>query len=231
MAESRSALTFALWLASWLFSSRMAFLAAAIFVSTVHAQAQQTQSPPGGRVIVIGEGSVSVTPDYAQITSGVTTRAKTVKEAADVNSKLMAAVSNALVESGVAQRDIQTSRFSVQPVYAPQEPRAEPKFVGYSVSNQVRVKIRQIDKVGEILDRLVTVGVTDIGNVEFLVSEPSKALDQARDTAIADARRKAEVYARASGVQLGRVASSSDAGTGRVGRDGSNDSANRLRRG
>ena len=81
----------------------------------------------------------------------------------------------------------------------------EPKFVGYSVSNQVRVKIRQIDKVGEILDRLVTAGVTDIGNVEFLVSEPSKALDQARDTAIADARRKAEVYARASGVQLGRV--------------------------
>ena len=90
-------------------------------------------------------------------------------------------------------------------IYAPQEPRAEPKFVGYNVSNQVRVKIRQIDKVGEILDRLVTAGVTDIGNVEFLVSEPSKALDQARDTAIADARRKAEVYARASGVQLGRV--------------------------
>jgi uncharacterized protein len=129
----------------------------------------------------------------------------------------------------------------LQPAHAPQEPRTEPKFVGYSVSNQGRVKIRQIDKVGEILDRLVTAGVTDIGNVEFLVSEPSKALDQARDTAIADARRKADVYARASGVQLGRVEwitedsgispASSDAGTGRVGRDGSNDSANRRRRG
>jgi uncharacterized protein YggE len=102
------------------------------------------------------------------------------------------------------------------------------------------VKIRQIDKVGEILDRLVTAGVTDSGNVEFLVSEPSKALDQSRDTAIADGRRKAEVCARASGVQLGRVEwitedsgnpASSDAGTGRVGRDGSNDSANRRRRG
>ena len=86
----------------------------------------------------------------------------------------MAAIGNALVESGVAQRDIQTSRFSVQPAYAPQEPRAEPKFVGYSVSNQVRVKIRQVDKVGEILDRLATAGATDIGNVEFLVSELSK---------------------------------------------------------
>jgi uncharacterized protein YggE len=105
----------------------------------------------------------------------------------------------------IAQRDIQTSRFSVQPVYAPQESRAESKLAGYSVSNRVRVKIRQIDQVGEVLDRLVTAGVTDIGNVEFLVSEPSTALDQAREAAIADARRKAEVYAHASGIQLGRV--------------------------
>src|SRR5260221_13640246 len=158
-----------------------------------------------GLVIVIGEGSVSVTPDYAQIGSGVTTRAKTVKEATEANSKLMAAIINALLESGVAQRDVQTSRFSIQPIYAPQEPRNEPKLAGYSVSNQVRLKIRQIHKVGEILDRLVTAGATDIGNVEFLVSEPSKALDQAREAAIADARRKAEVYARASGIKLGRV--------------------------
>jgi uncharacterized protein YggE len=117
----------------------------------------------------------------------------------------MAAVIKALQDSGIAQSDIQTSRFLVQPVYAPQEPRTEPKLVGYSVSNRVRVKIRQIDQVGEILDRLVTAGANDIGNVEFLVSEPSKVLDQAREAAIADARRKAEVYAHAAGIQLGRV--------------------------
>jgi uncharacterized protein YggE len=117
----------------------------------------------------------------------------------------MAAVIKTLRDSGVAQSDIQTSRFLVQPVYAPQEPRTEPKLAGYSVSNRVRVKIRQIDQVGEILDRLVAAGATDIGNVEFLVSEPSKALDHAREAAIADARRRAEVYAQASGIQLGRV--------------------------
>jgi uncharacterized protein len=206
MAESRIALTFAFRVASRLFSSGTAFLgAAAVFIPTVQASAQQTQSPPAGRVIVIGEGSVSVTPDYAQIGSGVTTRAKTVKEATDANSRLMAAIIKALLDSGVAQKDIQTSRFSVQPVYAPQEPRTESKLAGYSVSNRVRVKIRQIDQVGEVLDRLVSAGVTDIGNVEFLVSEPSTALDQAREAAIADARRKAEVYAHASGIQLGRV--------------------------
>src|SRR5258707_5425843 len=182
MAGSISARTFAFWVASWLFPPGIAFLAAAAaFVPTVQAQAQQTQSPPVGRVIVIGEGSVSVTPDYAQIGSGVTTRAKTVKEATDANSRLMAAITKALLDSGIAQRDIQTSRFSVQPVYAPQESRAESKLAGYSVSNRVRVKIRQIDQVGEVLDRLVTAGVTDIGNVEFLVSEPSTALDQARE--------------------------------------------------
>ena len=169
----------------------------------VAAEAQQVQSPPDGRVIVIGEGSVSVTPDYAQIESGVTSKARTVKEASDANSKLMAAMTSALLESGIDQKDVQTSRFSVQPVYAPQEPRTEQKLVGYSVSNHVRVKIRQIGKVGEILDRLITAGATDVGNISFLVSDPSKALDQAQ-AAITDARRKAEVYAEA-GLRLGRV--------------------------
>src|SRR5260370_41353402 len=133
MAESRVALIFAFWVTSGLFLS--AILAAAGFVPTVQAQAQQTQSLPVAGVVVIGEGSVSVTPDYAQIGSGVITRANTVKEATDANSKLMAAIINALLESGVAQRDVQTSRFSIQPIYAPQEPRNEPKLAGYSVSN------------------------------------------------------------------------------------------------
>jgi uncharacterized protein YggE len=79
---------------------------------------------------VIGEGSVSLTPDYAQIESGVTSRARTVKEASDTKWKLIGAITAALLESGIDQKDVQTSRFSVQPVYAPQEPRMEPKLVG-----------------------------------------------------------------------------------------------------
>ena len=179
--------------------------AAGLFLSPVHAQAQEAQSAPHGRVIVIGEGSVSVTPDYALITSGVTTEAKTVKGATDANSKLMAAITTALLDRGIEQKDIQTSQFSIRPVYAPHEPRTEPKISGYSVSNQVSVKIRKIGDLGEILDHLVTAGVTNVGNIAFLVSDASKAADHARETAIADARRKAEVYAHASGIQLGRV--------------------------
>ena len=181
-------------------------LAAAGLAETVEAQGQDSKSPPEARVIVVGEGSISTPPDYARIRSGVTTTAKTAKEAIDTNSKLMAAVTAALLDSGIAQKDIQTSEFSIQPVYASPTPSTEPRLSGYRVSNQVDVTIRQISKVGEILDRLVTAGATDAGNVEFLLSDPSKALDQAREAAVADARRKAELYARASGFSLGRVA-------------------------
>jgi hypothetical protein len=142
--------------ASAVASRRIALIAASAFLlATVQAQAQQAQIAQDGRVIVTGEGDVAVAPDHAQITGGVTTRAKSVKEATDANSKAMAAVTAALLEAGIEQKDIQTLRFSIQPVYAPQGPNTEPKLSGYSVSNQVRVKIRQIGKIGEILDRLV----------------------------------------------------------------------------
>jgi uncharacterized protein YggE len=183
---------------------RFGLLAAFAVLAPSVAPAQQ-QQPAEARIVVSGEGSVSVKPDHAQVRSGVTTRAKTVKEAVDANSKLMAAVIAALKDAGIADKDIQTSRFSIQPVYAPQEPRTEPRLTGYSVSNQVTATIREIGKVGDVLDRAIAAGATDAGNIAFLVADPSKALDQAREAAVADARRKAEVYAKASGVRLGRV--------------------------
>jgi uncharacterized protein len=182
-----------------------AVAAAAIFVAPCAQAQQQPAARPEARVIVVGEGSVHVAPDYAQIRGGVTTKGKTVKEATDANSKVMAAVTAALLNSGIAQTDIQTAQFSIQPVYAP-PPQAEPKLVGYSVSNQVTVTVRALGKVSEILDRMVDAGATDIGNVAFLHSDPAKALDQAREAAVADARRKAELYAHAAGFMLGRVA-------------------------
>src|SRR5262245_58876316 len=189
---------------SYLLTSRLpglVFLAATVLAPAVEAQAQ-ARSPRDGRLIVMGEGSVNVTPDYAQIESGVTTTAKTVKEAVDANSKVMAAVTSALRESGIAEKDVQTSRFSVQQVYATQEPRPEPKLVGFRVSNRVRVNMRQIDKVGEILDRLVAAGATGVGSIAFLVSDPSQALDRAREAAIADARHKVEIYAQAASLRV-----------------------------
>ena len=189
-------------------SPRAAVLAAALCLATAGARAEPQSTPPApeARVIVRGEASVSLPPDYAQIRSGVTTRAKTVREATDANSKLMSAVTAALIDAGVAPKDMQTSHFSIQPVYVQPEPRGEAKLAGYSVSNQLTVTIRQIAKLGDIIERLVAAGVTDVGNVTFLVADASKQLDQVREAAVADARRKAELYARASGVTLGPVA-------------------------
>jgi uncharacterized protein len=183
-----------------------ALLAATLFVANAQAQAPEPKSPAEGRVVVIGEGSVSVVPDYAQVRSGVTTTAKTVKEASDTNSKLMAAITAALLDSGIAQNDIQTSQFSIEPIYTSPSPPAGPKLSGYRVSNQVNVTIHQIAKVGEILDSLIKAGATDAGDIQFLISDPAKALDQAREAAVADARHKAELFARASGVNLGHLA-------------------------
>jgi uncharacterized protein len=169
------------------------------------AKAQQPGPERQANIIVVGEGSISAAPDYAEIMAGVTTKAKTAKEATDANAKLMAAVIAALEDAGIAQKDIATTRFSVQPVYSAQTSTTEPKLTGFSASNQVAVTIRQIDKVGEIADRMVAAGVTNIGNLVFLHADAAKLLYQVRESAVADARRKAELYARASGVTLGRV--------------------------
>jgi uncharacterized protein YggE len=165
------------------------------------------QRPPGPRVVVTGEGSVTIAPDVVQIRSGVTTRGKTVREATEANSKTMAAILTALTESGIPQKDVRTSQLSIHPVYAAQEPGKEQRLTGYSVSNQVSAKIKHIEKLGDLLDRLIAAGATDVWNVEFLVSDPAKMLDQAREAAVADARRRAEVYAKAAGITLGRVVS------------------------
>jgi uncharacterized protein YggE len=170
----------------WAISAVAALLVAALFLTPARAQSVEPKSPAEARVVVVGEGSVTVAPDYVRIRSGVSTYAKTVKEASDTN--------------------IQTSEFSIEPVYASPSPPGGPKLSGYRVSNQVNVTIHQISQVSEVLDRLVKAGATDAENIAFLISDREKALDQAREAAVANAKHKADLYARASGVNLGRVA-------------------------
>ena len=184
-----------------------AVLAAAALSASVHAAAAQQQRTPGARIVVTGEGSINVAPDIAEIRSGVTTRGKTVREATETNSKTMAAILSALTESGIPQKDVRTAQLSIQPVYAAQEPGKEQKLVGYMVANHVTAKIKHVEKLGDVLDRLIAAGATDVWNVDFVVSDPAKSLDQAREAAVADARRKAELFAKAAGVTLGRVIS------------------------
>ena len=180
-------------------------LVIALAIAPAAAQTPQTQAPEA-RIVVTGEGNVSAAPDYAVINAGVVTRAKTAGEAADTNAKLMAAVIDALTDAGIARNDVQTAQFSLQPVYTSPVSGSEQKLTGFSVSNRLNVKIRDIGKAGVILDKLFAAGATEIGNIEYLHSNPSQLLDQAREAAVADARRKAELYAKAAGLSLGSVA-------------------------
>jgi uncharacterized protein YggE len=171
----------------------------------------QTQTMPPAVISVTGEATVSVPPDLAQIDGGVTSEAKTAREASDANNAAMGKVLLALKGAGIDEKDFQTSRLSLQPQTAPN--RTGPSaIVGYRASNRVTIRLRDVTKVASVIDTLVAAGANDIGDINFMVSQASKLLDEAREQAIADARRKAEIYAKAAGVTLGAPLSISEAG-------------------
>jgi uncharacterized protein len=185
-------------------SSRALVLA----VATLFAGPALAQTPPP-MISVTGEATVSVPPDQAQIDGGVTSDAKTAREASDANNAAMGKVLLALKGAGIDEKDYQTSRLSLQPQYAPNRSGPSP-VVGYRASNRVMVKLRDVTKVANIIDVLVGAGANELGGINFVVSQASKLLDDAREKAIADARRKAEIYAKAAGVTLGEPLSISE---------------------
>jgi uncharacterized protein YggE len=160
----------------------------------------QTAPPPA--ISVIGEATVSVPPDQAQIDGGVANDAKTAREASDANNVAMGKVLLALKGAGIDEKDFQTSRLSLQPQYAPNRSGPSP-IVGYHATNRVTIRVRDVTKIASVIDVLVAAGANDIGGINFMVSQASKLLDEAREQAISDARRKAQIYARAAGVTLG----------------------------
>ncbi len=162
-------------------------------------------------VTVTGEATIAVAPDTAAIRIGVTSHGKTAHEASEANAKQMTAVMGAIKASGIAERDIQTSRLSLQPQYDPS--KAGPaRLLGFQVTNQLTVKIHDIGRLPGILDHAIAAGANEMSGIEFMVSEQSKLLDRARSEAIADAHRKAELYAQAAGAKLGHVVAISEEG-------------------
>lgn len=162
-------------------------------------------------VTVTGEATVGVAPDTAVIRIGVSSQEKTAREAGEANARQMTSVLAAIKASGIAERDIQTSRLSLQPQYDPNK-GGTARLTGFQATNQVTVRIRDIDSLPTVLDRAIGAGANEMSGIEFVVSEQSKLLDQARDDAIADARRKAELYASAAGAKVGQVVSISEEG-------------------
>ena len=155
-------------------------------------------------VTVGGEATIAVAPDTAIIRIGVTSQGKNAREASEANARQITAVLAAIKASGIDDRDIQTSRLSLQPQYDPNK-SGTARLTGFQVTNQLTVRIHDIGKLPDILDRAIAAGANEMSGIEFAVSQQSRLLDQARAEAVADARRKAELYAQAAGAKLGRV--------------------------
>jgi hypothetical protein len=188
------------------YRASFAFAAVALLAAPTFAQVP----PPA--ISVTGEATVSAAPDQAQVDGGVSSDAKTAREASDANNTAMAKVLLALKGAGIEEKDFQTARLSLQPKYAPD--RAGPStVVGYRASNRVTIKVRDVTKVASVIDLLVGAGANEIGGINFVVTQASKLLDDARGQAIADARRKAEIYAKAAGVTLGAPLDISEQGS------------------
>jgi len=187
---------------------RVSIIAIALALIASPALAQSTLPPA---ISVTGEATMSVAPDQAQVDGGVTSDAKTAREASDANNAAMGKVLLALKSAGIDEKDYQTSRLSLQPKYTPE--RSGPSsVVGYRASNRVTIKVRDVTKIAGVIDILVAAGANEVGGINFVVSQASKLLDDIRDKAIADARRKAEIYAKAAGVTLGEPLSISEDG-------------------
>jgi uncharacterized protein len=203
------ALTVAVFMASL-----VAGFAATLPISIDSAKAQEAQLKSRERSLSItASGQVTAAPDMVSITTGVLAEAETAKQAVDANSAAMRNVIAVLKAAGIADRDVQTADFSVQPKYVyPQDgSNTPPKLVGYIVTNQVTIRVREIKSIGDVLDKVVQAGSNQIAGITFGVSNADALLDKARQSAVAAARRKAEIYAEAAGVKLGAVLSISEA--------------------
>ena len=164
-------------------------------------------SEPVPQLRVSGQAERSMAPDMAVMQLTVTREAETARAALDANSAAMAEVIAAMRDAGVAERDLQTANFSIQPRMVYPKPRNEqpPKIVGYIVRNSLTVRVRELSALGALLDQSVTLGVNEGGNVSFTNDDPGEALAAARTAAVKDALDKAQTLAQAAGVKLGDI--------------------------
>ncbi|WP_306119584.1 MULTISPECIES: SIMPL domain-containing protein [unclassified Roseitalea] len=192
-----------------LFSAAMVALAA----GPVLAQSQPAREP-APQISVSATGTAELAPDMAVITLTVQREAETARAALDENTAAMTEVLEAMKAEGIAERDLQTANFNIQPVYsnpnAGNGRREEPRIVGYRVFNSLTVRIRDLSRLGSILDRSVTLGVNQGGGITFTNDDPSEAIEQARVQAMRNAIAKAETLTEAAGIGLGEILSISE---------------------
>lgn len=160
-----------------------------------------------GKITVTGQGMVPAAPDMATIMLGATSQAKTAQAAMADNSAAVAAILAQLKAAGIEDRDVQTSGLSLNPQfdYNQSADGKLPEILGYVASNNVTVRVRVLEGLGPVLDSVIAQGANTFNGLTFGLASPEPVMDAARKLAVADARRKAELYAAAAGVRLGPV--------------------------
>ena len=158
-------------------------------------------------ISVSGTGEAFGAPDLALLDLGVSAEGKTVKEARDTAAAAMNEVLDALKDDGVAEEDVQTRQFSIEPEY--DYPDGKQVLIGFRVTNIVEAKVRDLDRLGEVVDDVAQAGgdVVQVQGLSFTVEEPDDLRAQARKEAVADARARAEDLAELAGVKLGEPVS------------------------
>lgn len=156
-------------------------------------------------VTVSATGTAEAAPDQARISTGVSTEAPTAREALAKNTEAMTKVIAELKSGGIDAKDIQTGQFNIDAVTVYSKEGQPPRVTGYRVINQVNVLVRDLTKLGAVLDQLVGVGANQVSGLSFEVSKAETLKDDARKMAMANAYRRAELLAKAGGAELGNV--------------------------
>ncbi|TXH63746.1 MAG: SIMPL domain-containing protein [Thermomonas sp.] len=170
-----------------------------------------TASPQGTLLSVSAEASAHRVPDVATLSTGVVTQAADANAAMRTNAQQMDKVMAAIRAAGIAERDVQTSGINLNPQYKYVE-NAPPSIVGYQASNTVNVKVRDLSKLGKVLDAFVEQGANQINGPSFEVDKPDEAYDEARVAAIRKAQARAQTYADALGLKVRRIISIGEGG-------------------
>lgn len=199
-------------------SLRPLLLAAALALWMPMTASAQSQSATG--YAIPGDGtllSVSASadakrvPDVATISTGVVTQAADANAAMRANAVQMDKVMAAIRAAGIGERDIQTSGISLNPNYKYAE-NQPPTIIGYQASNTVNIKVRDLSRLGKVLDTLVAQGANQVNGPNFEVDKPDEAYDEARIAAIKKAQARAQTYADALGLKVRRMVSISEGG-------------------
>ena len=188
----------------------------ALSVALLLAQATQFPALSAARTVhASGEGRVLAAPDVARVTVGVQAQEPTVSRAnADATAR-MKKVLAALEKAGVATKDIRTVRYNVDVQRSFQGPNAG-TVIGYSVVNQVQVTVRELPRLGAVLEQVVAAGANDVGGISLEKEDTSAERARALERAMADARAKATVLAKAAGATLGEAVVVSEGGRGPI---------------